>query len=417
MPELHHIPPNNHLSSANIINPIMTPQALRWGILATGGIAHAFVKDLLIDPSSRDVKDVRHTVVAAASSSSKERATQFLKETGSPSDAQAYGSYAELVKDKQVDIIYVATPHSHHYQNVRLCLEAGKHVLCEKAFTVNAAQAKKLVEIAREKKLFLMEAVWTRYFPLSRWVVETVSSGTIGSVVKVFADNGIGLDLDKLDESHRLLNPHLAGGALLDSGIYALTWVFIACYSTQDMGTRKRPTVGGSTMTKTRTNVDESCLVVMQFPHDDQNVVATATTSLRVGPSPFDSGDKAGPTIRIQCTKGEIQVMPPAYRPTKTRLITSTGIEEKNWPQPGPGVGSGWKNGFGEDIHGEGEGHGMFWEADEAARAIAAGRLEASLLGWDESILIMEIMDEVRKEGDLVYPSNIESTDYPLDLD
>jgi len=129
----------------------MTPRTINWGILATGGIAQTFTRDLLLDPTTRGVDKIKHTVVAAASSSSASRAQDFLKDMKAPSDAKAYGSYEELVKDKNVEIIYVATPHSHHYQNVRLCLEAGKHVLCEKAFTVNAPQLKKLVEIAKQK--------------------------------------------------------------------------------------------------------------------------------------------------------------------------------------------------------------------------------------------------------------------------
>lgn len=128
-----------------------SPFTCRWGILATGGIAQTFTKDLTADPKTRDVHDIKHEIVAAASSSSASRAEQFLKDVGAPSSAKAYGSYEELVKDPNVDVIYVATPHSHHYQNAMLCLEAGKNVLCEKAFTVNAAQAKALVAKAKEK--------------------------------------------------------------------------------------------------------------------------------------------------------------------------------------------------------------------------------------------------------------------------
>lgn len=125
--------------------------------------------------------DVAHEIVAVASSSSADRAVDFIKRIDGPSSAATYGSYAELVADSNVDIIYVATPHSHHFQNTMLCLEAGKHVLCEKAFTVNASQAKKLVETAKAKNLFLMEAVWTRYFPLSIKVRELITSGAIGT--------------------------------------------------------------------------------------------------------------------------------------------------------------------------------------------------------------------------------------------
>ena len=139
-----------------------TKYTLKWGILATGGIAETFSRDLTADPATRDRTDISHKIVAAASSSSADRAKEFLKKVGAPADAKGYGSYKELVADKDVDIVYVATPHSHHYQNAMLCLEAGKNVLCEKALTVNAAQAEKLIEKAKEKNLFFMEAVSER---------------------------------------------------------------------------------------------------------------------------------------------------------------------------------------------------------------------------------------------------------------
>lgn len=137
----------------------MSKFQLKWGILATGGIAESFGRDLSVSPSTRDRKDIEHVVVAAASSSSADRAKKYLKEVHAPDSAKAYGSYKELVADENVDIIYVATPHSHHYQNVMLCLEAGKNVLCEKSLTTNAAQTEKLIKKAKEKNVFLMEAV------------------------------------------------------------------------------------------------------------------------------------------------------------------------------------------------------------------------------------------------------------------
>lgn len=129
--------------------------------------------------------DVSHKVVAAASSTSRDKAVQFLKDVEAPDAAKAYGSYHELVADADVDIVYVATPHSHHFQNAMLALHAGKHVLCEKALTVTAAQARKLFETAKERKLFFLEAVWTRFLPLSIKVRELIRSGTIGTVYRV----------------------------------------------------------------------------------------------------------------------------------------------------------------------------------------------------------------------------------------
>jgi predicted dehydrogenase len=158
----------------------------KWGIMATGGIASMFCKDMLKDPSLRDTTGVSHRIVAVASSTSSSRAADFIKSIEGPSDAKTYGSYPELVADPDVEIVYVATPHGHHFQNVMLALEAGKHVLCEKAFTVTASQTKKLVETARAKNLFLMEAVWTRFFPLSIKIRELITSGAIGQVYRTF---------------------------------------------------------------------------------------------------------------------------------------------------------------------------------------------------------------------------------------
>ncbi|KAF2177595.1 NAD(P)-binding protein [Zopfia rhizophila CBS 207.26] len=397
------------------------PKTIRWGILATGAIAVTFTKDLLVDPKTRGVNHIKHTVVAAASSSSKSRAEQFLKDTGCPSDAKAYGSYEELVKDPNIDMVYIATPHSHHYQNAMFCLEAGKNVLCEKAFTVNAAQAKALAMKAQEKNLFLMEAVWTRYFPLSVYVRDLITSGRIGPVARVLADNSMALNPEESfnDGKHRMVNPDLAGGALLDLGIYSLTWVFQTLYHTQPESTRQPPKVLAALKSYGPTKAaDEASTIVLNFPRSPEaggDAHAVATTSLRVATAPAGNGDAPG--IRIQGPNGEIQVFPPAFRPTRTKLILRDGtVEEKNWSQPGPGGGSGWYNGFAGGRNAEGEGHGMFWEADEAATALVEGRKEGKYEGLAESILIMEVMDEVRRQGGLSYPEKIETTKYPVQL-
>jgi predicted dehydrogenase len=343
---------------------------------------------------------VKHTVVAAASSSSKSRAEDFLKKIRAPSAAKAYGSYAELVADPDVDIIYVATPHSHHFQNAMLCLNAGKHVLCEKSFTVNAEQAKKLVETARRKNLFLMEAVWTRYFPLSIKVRETVKNGSIGGVHRVIADLSFGSlkDDGEIDyaDSHRMVNPDLAGGALLDLGIYALTWNFQILYHCQPKP-REAPIVTAA-INQYRTGADEMTSIILNFPKHRSMGIATA--SLLVASHP--DGNATGASIRIQGTKGEIQVMGPAYRPRAYRIITKDGgekYEEVQCPIP-------------TDPERDGDGHGMYWEADEVARCIRDGKKESETLEWEESIVIMETMDEVRRQGGLKYPELIETAVY-----
>ena len=285
-----------------------------------------------------------------------------------------------------------------------LCLENDKSVLCEKAFTVNAEQAKLLYKTAGEKKLFLMEAVWTRYFPLSIAIRKHIGTGTIGEVLRVSSDLSIGdIPEDSFDIGHRMVNLDLAGGCLLDLGIYSLTWVFQTLWHTLTPELQKAgpPKVVGAAMTEEpRTGADEMTTMLLEFPKStpsgSSKAHAVATTAMRVhfDPSKADSA----PAVRIQGTKGELQVYGPIYKPTRYRIVSGEGqIKDEKFEFPG----GGW---------------GMFWEADEAARCWKDGKLESQGLSWAESTLIMEIMDDVRKKGGLTYPEAIETTKYPVDL-
>ena len=286
-----------------------------------------------------------------------------------------------------------------------LALEAGKHVLCEKAFTVNAKQARKLVETAKAKNLFLMEAVWTRYFPLSIKVREMVNAGVVGKIHRVSAD----LSLAKASEDgsltfadeNRMVNKDLAGGALLDLGIYSLTWVFQILYHCQKEP-REPPKVVAAINKYEKTGADEMTTMVLQW--EKQKSMGIATTALRVGTTPDGEGSPAsGPAVRIQGSRGEIQVFGPIYRPTMYRVIKVGGkrgdVEEVQCPIPTDPAKDGW-------------GHGMFWEADEAARCLRDHKLESKTLSWEESVVIMDTMDEVRKQGGLTYPELIETAVY-----
>jgi predicted dehydrogenase len=176
------------------------------------------VGDLLIDPSTRGTSDVAHSVVGVASTSGKERAAKFCRDLHVDESCQHYGSYEELVKDGNVDIVYVASPHSHHFQHTLLALHAGKHVVCEKPLTVNASQARMLYRTAKEDNLFLLDAVWTRYFPLSIQIRKSIQNGEIGEVLRVMADTSFGIHPDiAIKETPRKLTYDLAGGALLES--------------------------------------------------------------------------------------------------------------------------------------------------------------------------------------------------------
>ncbi|KAI1781128.1 NAD(P)-binding protein [Hypoxylon cercidicola] len=377
------------------------PFTLKWGIMATGGIAQTFTMDLLTNPASRGVHDVAHKLVAVASSSSKESATSFLEKVKAPSGVNTYGSYAELVNDPDVDIVYVATPHSHHFQNAMLALEANKHVLCEKAFTVNAAQAKKLVETARAKNLFLMEAVWTRYFPLSIKIRELVQSGAIGPVYRVIADNSFGNDGPNgtltFPDEHRMVNPDLAGGALLDLGIYSLTWLFQILYHLQPEAEKEAPHTVAA-INKYSTGADEMTNLIIQFPkHKSMGI---GMTGMRVA-TDTDGLNSGGPAIKIQGPLGEIQVMGPAYSPLQYKIIKTDGggkVEVVDCPIPKDPERD-W-------------GHGMFWEADECARCLRDGKKESATLPWSESIVIMEVMEEALKQGDVHYPELITTDVY-----
>lgn len=367
--------------------------------MATGWIAEVFTKDLLANPALRDVHDVRHEVAAAASSSSKDRASEFLAKVKAPSSAKAYGSYSELVADADIDIIYVATPHSHHFQNAMLALEAGKNVLCEKALTVTASQARKLVETARAKGVFFMEAVWTRYFPLSIQVRDLISSGAIGNVYRTIADLSVGRDKPDgkidFDDSNRMVNPDLAGGALLDLGIYALTWVFQSLYHVQPEEEKEAPNVLAA-VNKYHTGADETTSIVLQFPKHKSH--GLALTSLRVA-SDVDGQGTSGAAIRIQGSEGEIQVIGPAYCPLQYKVIKKDGkVDVVDCPIP-KDPESGW-------------GQGMFWEADECARCLRDGRKESKSLPWTESIVIMEVMEETLRQGGVVYPDVITTDVY-----
>ncbi|KAF2820224.1 dimeric dihydrodiol dehydrogenase [Ophiobolus disseminans] len=371
-----------------------SPRATRWGILATGGIAKTFVKDVLVDPNTRDVSNVKHVIAAVASSTSEKRAKDFIIDTGCPSMTRAYGSYLELVQDSEVDIVYVATPHSQHYQQSLMCLEAGKHVLCEKPMAVNVQEAEALIAKARSKQLFLMQALWTRYLPVSKYVEDVVKSGAIGTVHRCFADTSIAMHPEKEFASgeHRMVNRDLAGGALLDLGPYSLSWLFQAAKAS---GAGIDPVTVTAAVKPYQTGVDETTTILVVMPRSAErggDLHGIATTSMRVSMDPNGIGS-AGPCVRIQGEEGEIQVFPPSYRPTKTRLVFADGkVEDKDWLYPGPGKDSGWFNGFGE-MNPEGEGHGMFWEADEAAVAMCEGRLEGSRESLDEVVAMMKVMD------------------------
>lgn len=187
---------------------------MKFSILAPGGIANSMAKAV------SGVEGVERYAVA---SRTYDKAKAFADKWGFE---KAYGSYEEMLNDPEVELVYVATPHSHHYQYAKMCLEHGKHVLVEKAFTVNASQAEELIHLAEEKGLFLTEAIWTRYMPSRKMINDLIESGVIGEVTSLSAN--LGYVLDKVE---RMQNPELAGGALLDLGVYPINFALMVFHS------------------------------------------------------------------------------------------------------------------------------------------------------------------------------------------
>jgi predicted dehydrogenase len=291
-----------------------------------------------------------------------------------------------------------------------LALKHEKRMFCEKPLTVNAEQARVLYAIA-ENNIFLMEAVWTRYFPLSQAVRKYIQHDVIGEVLRVYVDNSTGADVAKLGPTHRYLSKDLAGGALLDIGIYPLTWIFQMLYHTREKSERQKPSrVIGILAYKENSGTDQMISEILKFPVSAPSGTMTAhaimTTSMLLANDP-DHTRSVGSCICIQGTKGEIQVHGPVYRPEWVRIIQKLPLEGPNPPT--------WESkDVYFDIHAGG--NGMFWEADEAALCIRGGRFYSDIIPWEESIAIMEVVDQIRRHADYKFPEEIESTVYPIHL-
>jgi len=184
---------------------------IRWGIIAPGRIAHKFAQDLLT---------VQDATLSAVASRSLDRAKEFAQQYNAP---YAYGSYEELLACPELDVVYIASPHVGHHEHTLLCLKAGIAVLCEKPFGMNLGQVQEMISVARDKKLFLMEALWSRFMPTTLKTMELIKDGTIGKVLGVRADFGFKAIYDP---AGRLYNKELGGGALMDIGIYPLFWSY-----------------------------------------------------------------------------------------------------------------------------------------------------------------------------------------------
>ncbi|MGN6760307.1 MAG: Gfo/Idh/MocA family protein [Leifsonia sp.] len=319
---------------------------LRWGILGPGAIAADFTDALH--------RHTRQRVVAAGSRSA-ERAAAFAAAHGV---GRSYGSYEALVADPEVEVVYVATPHSEHLAHALLAIAAGKHVLIEKPMAVTADQSRRIVEAARAAGVFAMEAMWTRYLPQTDIVRQLLADGALGEVRLVTADFG---GRSRYDPASRLWDPALAGGALLDLGVYVVSWSSFAI----------GPPAGIiATGTLAATGVDDQVALVLSSAHGAQALLST--TLLASTPS----------LATISGSAGRIETDSPFWGPSGLRVFDSDGTLLSHWRDP----------------YGRPHRDGMAYEAAALARYVAEGRSQSPLHPLAEAVDTLATIDEARRQ-------------------
>ncbi len=326
----------------------MTDHPVRWGLIGPGSIANSFATGLRAVPGAS---------LNAVASRDRDRAAAFAARYGA---ATAYGNVEDLAADPAVDAIYIATPHPHHAAVARICLAAGKAVLCEKPITMNAGELVELIELAKARRVFLMEAMWTRFLPIMGRVRAWLAEGAIGEPRLVQADFGC---RNGWDPAGRWLNPALGGGALLDVGIYVLAFGY------QVFGAQPERIAGFAHLGAT--GVDEQAAMMLRW---SGGRLASLTCAVRTN-TPH--------VARINGTDGSI-VIPDFWHATSATLTTSAGRSEAVTL---PFAANGYE-----------------YEAIEVGRCLAAGLVESPVMGWDESLSIQRSMDELRRQWGLVYP-------------
>ncbi|MBM2617322.1 Gfo/Idh/MocA family oxidoreductase [Actinoplanes sp. LDG1-06] len=325
----------------------MTDQKVRWGILGPGGIAASFAADLRHVPGAE---------LAAVGSRRQETATEFAQKFGF---ARAHGSYADLAADPEVDVVYIATPHAFHAEAAHLCVAAGKAVLVEKPITLDLPEAARLVAAAREKGVFLMEAMWMRLNPAIRKIVELVEEGTIGWVSSIHADFGL---QGPFDAEHRLRDPKLGGGALLDLGVYPINFAHLI------MGA---PASVQAWAHLTPERVDENTGILMGW---EPGAVAALTCSIN---------GQSRNNATITGTDGRIE-LPEGFFVPRSFVLQRAGREAETFEFDFPGSG-------------------YQFEAAEVQRCLLAGELESPLMPHATTLEIMTLLDTIREEIGVAY--------------
>ncbi|HMO58929.1 MAG TPA: Gfo/Idh/MocA family oxidoreductase [Roseiflexaceae bacterium] len=320
---------------------------IRWGIVSTGRIAGVFATGLAALPDAH---------LLAVGSRSAESAAAFADRFGIP---RRYASYEELAADPDIDAVYIATPHSSHAAEAIRFIRAGKAVLCEKPFTINAGEAELVVAEARSRGIFLMEAMWTRFLPALVRVREIIASGAIGDLRMLYADFGFRTNVNP---QSRLFDPALGGGGLLDVGVY--------CISLASMlfGT---PTELKSLANLGETGVDEQAAILLGHSGGRMALLSTATRTS----TPHEA--------TIMGTEGMIRIPSQWWAANRLTVTIGGNTEEISMPF---------------------EGNGYNYEAAEVANCLRAGKTESTLMPLDETLAIMRTMDTLRSQWGLRYP-------------
>lgn len=324
---------------------------MKVGFMGAGGIAGTM---------AQTVHQMEQAECYAAASRSLEKAQAFAERFHCK---KAYGSYEEMAVDPEVDLIYIATPHSEHYENAKLCIRYGKAILCEKAFTANAAQAEEVFRLAAQKGVFVTEAIWTRYMPFLKTIREVAESGVIGRPVMLTANLGY-----PIDQVERLRKPELAGGALLDVGVYTLHFARML------FGTEVERVT--SCCTYTDTGVDEQNSVTLQFANGTMAVLNSSMLSV---------SDRKG---IIQGTRGYL-IIENINNFEKMTVYDRSYHKLAEYERPS-------------------QISGYEYEVEACRRALEEGRTECEEIPHEETLAVMRLMDGLRREWKIVYPFETE---------
>ncbi|WP_324721119.1 Gfo/Idh/MocA family protein [Salinimicrobium sp. HB62] len=324
----------------------MKAEKIKWAILGPGKIAAKFATSL------RHVEDAE---IYAVASRSLERAEDFINKNGGK---KAFGSYEEMLQDEAVDVVYIATPHVFHYEHTLLCLQNGKAILCEKPFAINRQQVEEMISTAREKQVFLMEAMWTPFLPHIQFVIDQINSGAYGKIKKLTADFGFNAPYN---ESGRLFLKSLGGGSLLDIGIYP---VFLALHS---LGLPEKIQAKAQLG---KTEVDEICDVVFSY----SNGVTAELHSTII---------KKTPTVaEFELEKANIRISSRWHEPATVTIATPGETTTKTFD-----VAS----------------FGYEYEARHVQEMLRKGRTESDVMSFEKSLQLISVLDEIRKEIRLEY--------------